>query len=121
MAAARSAMVGSIPTRCSRSLHRSAPEPEPVDGRRDSLLDRKPPVPEGSDTSVRSGEAFCHAELSRADQDELGNTPCMQIEYSSPLGARPRRSGSANVVWPFPPNFVPIRLNSAVFWLMGSS
>ena len=36
----------------------------------------------------------------------------------TPRGTRPRRSGSANVVWPLPPNVVPSSENSAVFCAM---
>ena len=37
------------------------------------------------------------------------------------IGVRARRSGSAKVVWPFPPYVVPSSENSAWFWLMGRS
>src|SRR5947209_8680012 len=37
----------------------------------------------------------------------------------APMGARLRRSGSANVVWPLPPYVVPSNENRAVFWAMG--
>ncbi len=38
-----------------------------------------------------------------------------------PITVRPRKSGSAKVVCPFPPYMVPSRANKAWFWLIGSS
>lgn len=38
-----------------------------------------------------------------------------------PTGTRPRKSGSANVVWPSPPYVVPSRAKRAWFWLIASN
>ena len=49
--------------------------------------------------------------------------PCSPSVWPEPtwIGTRPRRSGSAKVVCPFPPNVVPSSENSAWFWLIGNS
>src|SRR5919202_5314410 len=45
--------------------------------------------------------------------------PSVMLALPQCIGTRPRRSGSANVVWPLPPYVVPSSENSAWFWLMG--
>ena len=45
--------------------------------------------------------------------------PCPGCCSPKLIGMRPRRSGSAKVVWPLPPYMVPSSENSAWFWLIG--